>query len=275
MTDNQNGASVITSQTVLKSLDVLDCLATARRPLSAPEIAKLCRMSRPTAYRLLTTLMARGYVRVDEDYNYSLGTKILGLARVVLDTMNLPKMAQPYLHELSQISQETAFMSILDDTKILYIAKEEGPQVQASQAFQMRSNVGTRIDLHMSAMGKAILANLPADEGSALLDRLTLTRYTSHTITNRDALINELEQTRRRGYAIDDCEGDDWVRCVAAPVYNDGGRVLGAISIAGPAHRMTLEYIQHLSGDVIRVTQDLSRQLGRVAPPVPHSQGQA
>lgn len=264
MTDNQNGASVITSQTVLKALDVLDCLATARRPLSAPEIAKLCQISRPTAYRLLTTLMARGYVMVDEDYNYSLGTKILELARVVLDTMNLPKMAQPYLHELSQLSQETAFMSVLDDTKILYIAKEESPQVQASQAFQMRSNVGTRLDLHMSAMGKAILANLPADERSALLARLPLTRYTSHTITDRDALIKELEQTRCRGYAIDDCEGDDWIRCVAAPVYDSGGRVLGAISIAGPAHRMTLEYIQHLSGDVMRVAQELSRQLGRV-----------
>jgi DNA-binding IclR family transcriptional regulator len=270
LTDNQNGASVITSQTVLKSLDVLDCLATNRRPLSAPELAKLCRMSRPTTYRLLTTLMARGYVMVDEDYNYSLGTKILELARVVLDTMNLPKMAQPYLHELSQLSQETAFMSILDDTKILYIAKEEGLQVQTSQAFQMRSNVGTRLDLHMSAMGKAILANLPADERSALLARLTLTRYTSQTITDREALINELERTRRRGYAIDDCEGDDWVRCVAAPVYDDSGRVLGAISIAGPAHRMTLEYIQQLSGDVIRVAQDLSKQLGRVAPSVPH-----
>lgn len=269
MDENQNGTSAITSQTVLKSLDVLDCLAAARRPMSASEIAKLCHMSRPTAYRLLTTLTVRGYVMVDEDYNYSLGTKILGLARVVLDTMNLPKMAQPYLHELSQLSQETAFMSILDDTKILYIAKEEGPQVQASQAFQMRSNVGTHNELHSSAMGKAILANLPADERSALLARLTLTRYTSHTLTDRNALMNELEQTRRRGYAIDDCEGDDWVRCVAAPVYDGGGRVLGAISIAGPAHRMTLEYIQQLSGDVIRVTQALSRQLGQVAASVP------
>jgi DNA-binding IclR family transcriptional regulator len=269
LTENKNGTSVITSQTVLKSLDVLDCLAAARRPLSAPEIAKLCRMSRPTAYRLLTTLMGRGYVMVDDDYNYSLGTKILALARVVLDTMNLPKMAQPYLHELSQLSHETAFMSILDGAKILYIAKEESPHVQDSQAFHMRSNIGTRIDLHMSAMGKAILANLPPAERSTLLNRLTLTRYTNQTITDRDTLIRELEQTRQRGYAIDNCEGDDWVRCVAAPVYDGGGRVLGAISIAGPAHRMTLDYIQQLSGDVIRVTQELSRQLGRVAPEIP------
>ena len=266
MNENKNGAGVITSQTVLKSLDVLDCLAAARRPLSAPKIAKLCQVSRPTAYRLLTTLRGRGYVMVDDDYNYSLGTKILALARVVLDTMNLPKMAQPYLHELSQLSQETAFMSILDGVKILYIAKEESPHVQDSQAFQMRSSVGTRIDLHMSAMGKAILANLSPEERSTLLDRLTLTRYTNQTITDRDTLIHELEQTRQRGYAIDNCEGDDWVRCVAAPVYDSGGRVLGAISAAGPAHRMTLDYIQNLSGDVVRVTQALSRQLGQTPP---------
>lgn len=264
MEEKQNGASAITSQTVLKSLDVLDCLAAARRPLSAPEIAKLCQMSRPTTYRLLTTLMARGYVMVDENYDYSLGTKILGLARVVLDTMNLPKMAQPYLRELSQFSQETSFMSILDDTKILYIAKEEGSQVQASQTFQMRSNVGTRLDLHSSGMGKTILANLPADERIALLDRLPLTRHTDHTITDRAALIEELEKIHQRGYAVDNCEGDDWVRCVAAPVYDGGGRVLGAISIAGPAHRMTLEHVHQLSPEVIRVTQAFSKQLGQV-----------
>lgn len=269
MAENKNGAGVITSQTVLKSLDVLDCLAAARQPLSAPKIAKLCRMSRPTAYRLLTTLMGRGYVMVDEDYNYSLGTKILVLARVVLDTMNLPKLAQPYLHELSQLSQETAFMSILDGVNILYIAKEESPQVQDSQAFQMRSNVGTRLDLHSSAMGKAILANLPPAEGHTLLSRLNLTRYTDQTLTDRNALIRELEQIRQQGYAIDNCEGDDWVRCVAAPVYDSSGRVLGAISIAGPAHRMTLDYIQQLSGDVVRVTQALSRQLGQAVSPLP------
>jgi IclR family acetate operon transcriptional repressor len=153
-------------------------------------------------------------------------------------------------------------MSILDDAKILYIAKEEGPQVQASQTFQMRSNVGTRIDLHSSGMGKAILANLPTDERDALVARLPLTRHSDHTITDRPALIKELEQIRQRGYAIDDCEGDDWVRCVAAPVYDGGGQVLGAISIAGPAHRMTLEHVHQLSAEVIRVTQALSKQLG-------------
>lgn len=184
MEEKQSETSTITSQTVLKSLDVLDCLAAAQRSLSAPEIARLCQMPRPTIYRLLTTLMARDYVMVDENYNYWLGTKILGLARVVLDTMNLPKLAQPYPHKLSQLSQETAFMSILDDTKILYIAKEENPQVQDSLAFQMRSNVGTRIDLHLSAMGKAILANLPADERRALLTKLRLPCYTNHTITD-------------------------------------------------------------------------------------------
>jgi IclR family acetate operon transcriptional repressor len=98
------------------------------------------------------------------------------------------------------------------------------------------------------------------------LDKIILTRYTDHTFTDRNALVHELEQARRRGYAIDDCEGDDWVRCVAAPFYDSSGRVLGAMSVSGPAHRMTLDYLQRLSGDVVRVTQALSRQLGRVAP---------
>ncbi len=270
MIESFSEVNVNTAQTVLKSLDVLDCLATTKRPMSAPEIAKMCGMSRPTVYRLLTSLKARGYVMVDDTYNYSLGTRLLSLARVVLDTMNLPKLAEPYLRELSQLSEETAFLSILDGTKILYIGKEESPQVlQRSPALHMRSNVGTRTDLHASAMGKAILTGLSAEELNMLFEKITLTRYTDHTITDRETLACELEQIRRRGYAIDDCEGDDWVRCVAAPVYDSSGRVLGAMSVSGPAHRMTPDYIQKLSGDVVRVTQALSRQLGQAAPLLP------
>ncbi len=252
------------SGTVIKALDILERLAEGRRAMSAQEIAQACRLSRPTAYRLLTTLMSRGFVRVDDNYQYSLGTRLLSLGRIVLDRIDLQELARPYLHELCAISNETANLSILDGAETLYIGKEESPQSsQTPISVQMRSNIGTRLALHSSAMGKAILAYSTPDARQSLLSRTTpLKRYTLNTITDPDALARELERIRQQGYATDDREVDDGTRCVAAPVFDSGGRVIAAMSIAGPAYRLTLDRLHRLSGDVIRVTQALSRQLG-------------
>lgn len=255
------------SGTVIKALDILECLAQHSRPMTTQEIAKVCAISRPTAYRLLTTLMSRGFVRTDGNYNYVLGTKLLSLGKIVLDGIDLQELARPHLHELCLLSNETANLSILDDTEILYIGKEESPQNSQTPVFvQMRSKIGTRLTAHSSAMGKAILANLSPQEFQDLLSQiLPLKSYTDNTITNPDTLHYELERIRRHGYAIDDREVDDGTRCVAAPVFDSSGHVIAAMSIAGPAYRLTLNHLHQLSKEVIRVTQALSGQLGYVA----------
>jgi len=252
------------SGTVIKALDILECLANYSRPLSTQEIAKACSISRPTAYRLLTTLMSRGFVRTDGNYNYLLGTKLLSLGKVVLDSIDLQELARPHLHELCALSNETANISIVDGVELLYIGKEESPENAQTPVFvQMRSKVGTRITLHSSAMGKAILANLPLEECQTLLNQtLPLRPYTAKTITSLDTLNYELERIRQHGYAIDDREVDDGTRCVAAPVFDSSGRVVAAMSIAGPTYRLSLDRLHQLSKDVIRVTQGLSKQLG-------------
>lgn len=257
------------SGTVIKALDVLECLAQYSRPMSAQEIAKVCEMSRPTAYRLLTTLKSRGFVRIDGNYNYLLGTKLLSLGKIVLDSIDLQELARPHLHELCQISNETANLSIVDGTDLLYIGKEESPQNAETPIFvQMRSRVGTRLTLHSSAMGKAILANLPSAERQTLLTQtMPLKPYTTNTITNLDALTYEFKRIRQHGYAIDDREVDEGTRCVAAPVFDSTGHVVAAMSIAGPTYRLTLDQLHQFSKDVIRVTQALSNQLGYVSIP--------
>jgi DNA-binding IclR family transcriptional regulator len=114
-------------------------------------------------------------------------------------------------------------------------------------------------------MGKAILAHLSAGDLQALLSRITPLRpYTRNTITSLETLTHELERIRQHGYAIDDREVDDGTRCVAAPVFDSTGRVIAAMSIAGPAYRLTLDHLHQLSKEVIRVTQALSHQLGYV-----------
>ncbi len=100
-------------------------------------------MTRPTAYRLLMTLVSRDYVHVDDDSHYSLGYKLLALSQAMLDSMDLPGIAQPFLQHLSAYAQETAYLSILKDTEIIYISKVEGPQ-----AVQLRASVGSRNDIY-------------------------------------------------------------------------------------------------------------------------------
>lgn len=252
------------SGTVIKALNVLDCLAQHRRPMSTQEIARACGMSRPTTYRLLSTLLSRGFVRSDGDYNYSLGTKFLSLGKIVLDSIDLQELARPYLHELCQLSNETANLAILDDTELLYIGKEESLQNSLSPVFvQMRSTIGTRVMLHSTSMGKAILAHLAADQVQAILERTTpLKAYTAQTIIDPTALRRELDRVRERGYAIDDREVDDGTRCVAAPVFDSSGQVIAAMSVAGPAYRLTIEQLTQMALEVMRVAQALSQQLG-------------
>jgi DNA-binding IclR family transcriptional regulator len=249
---------------VIKALDVLECLAEYRRSMSVQEIAKVCGMSRPTTYRLLTTLMSRGFVRVDDNYHYSLGTKLLSFGSIVLDSIDLPELARPFLRELCVISNETAYLSILDGTEIVYVGKEESLRtLQTPISVQMRSSVGMRLPPHCCAMGKSIMAHLPQGECQTLLERIKpLKSFTRLTITDPDALLHELERIRQQAYAVDDREVDDGTSCVGAPIFDSSGRAIAAISIAGPAYRLTLDHLHELSKDVIRVTQALSNQLG-------------
>ncbi len=264
MSDRHDDSDANYSGTVIKALDILACLADHQRPMTAQAIAKACDISRPTAYRLLATLGSRGFVRTDSNYQYSLGTRLLSLGRIVLDSIDLPELARPYLHELCSISNETANLSILDETELLYIGKEESQRTaQMHISVQMRSDVGTRIMPHCSAMGKAILAYLAPATFEALLQKsLPLKVYTSHTIVDPDALRRDLEQIRQQGYAIDDREVDDGTRCVAAPIFDNSGQVKAAMSIAGPTYRLKLDQLHQLSPEVRRVALVLSRQLG-------------
>ena len=245
------------TQTVLKALDILECLATAKRPLTAPEVARLCGMSRPTVYRLLTTLLSRGYVVNVENAHYQLGSKILSLGRGVLDAFDLPELGKPYLQQLSELSNETAYLSILEDTEILYLGK-----VESAHSVRLHSAVGSRMPLHCSAMGKAILAFLPPDEQSALIDRLSLTRFTAQTLTDKASLCRDLALTRARGFSIDNREGDEGVCCVGAPIFDHTGRPFAGVSISGPAYRLPLARLEELAAAVIEATQAISGKLG-------------
>ena len=255
------------ANTVLKSLDLLECLANSDKPLTAPEIAKKCKMSRPTAYRLLATLQSRGYV-TNKEHEYSLGTKILSLSRVILESLDLANEAYPYLRHLSQLSGETTYVSILDGTEILYINK-----VESTQSIRLNCTLGARNPLYCTSMGKSILAYLPEDERDSLLGQIQLRPFTEKTIVDKHELLDVIAVVRQRGYAIDDQEIEDEVNCVGAPIFNHMGYPFAAMSIAGPAFRLSKDKLEELVPYLLEVTQTLSSQFGYQ--PKPHHNGQS
>ena len=256
--DASNEASL--SQTVLKALDILECIALAEQPLSAAEVAKLCNLSRPTAYRLICTLATRGYVAQDDATHYRLGTQALSLSQNVLDSLDLPELARSYLRQLSDITNETTYLSMLDNNEILYLGKAE-----SSQSLRTNTKIGSRNMLHCTSMGKAILAFLPESDQVSLVERLELIGNTNKTITDRAALIEHLATVRAQKFAIDNEESEDGIRCVGAPIFDRSGHVFAAISVSGPAYRLPISRLVALSSLVMDTANTISSRLGYVS----------
>lgn len=256
----QAGREVNRIQSVIKALDIMECLAAAGQPLSAQEVAQRCSLSRPTAYRHLTTLLDRGYVTNCQDSShYQIGAQVLSLSKSFLERLDLPELARADLRELSRVSQETAHLAVLDGTEMLYVGKVDGPQ-----SVRMHSVIGTRNPLYCTAMGKAVLAFLSPEERDMLLREITLAPRTSNTITDRAALATHLELVRTRGFAIDDMENEEGIRCIGVPIFDHTGSVIAAISVSGPAYRLSDSQLQGLSRLVIGASEAISGKLGYV-----------
>lgn len=240
------------SQTVLKALDVLECLAFSGQPLSAPEVAERCGFTRPTTYRLISTLAARGYVASGQDGRYRLGTKMLSLSKRLIENAQLPQLARPDLEKLCQDVGESVHLGVLEDTEVLYVDK-----VESVSAARMYSVVGTRNPLHSTSLGKAILAFLPESERDMLLGRIAYTERTPNTITNRAQLEKHLEEIRLLGYAVDDVENEEGIRCVGVPILGNAGLPIAAISVSGPVIRVTRERV----GEIVAALQETGKRI--------------
>jgi DNA-binding IclR family transcriptional regulator len=202
------------------------------------------------------------FVKQDpETRNYSLGFKLVELGSSLLEQINLRKEAEPFLHTLSQRTKETAYLAILDGTEVVYVEKIEAED--NSIGLRATSKVGQRNAAHSCSLGKVLLANLPERDVDELLPEMSLVQKTENTITDPLQLKDHLSAIRSRGYAIDDEESERGIRCVAAPVRNDIGMTVAAVSVSGPAIRITREKVQEtLKDEVMATALEISKKLG-------------
>ncbi len=246
------------SQTLDRALSALLRIAESEaRGLTLAECTAMLGCSKPTAHRILRTLAARGFLRIDPDRGlYTLGVANLRLGMAFLEHLDLRAEALPLLRELAERTGETVHLGVLDRSDVVYIEK-----VESKHAVRMFSRIGNTMPAYSTGVGKAILAHLPLDELEEALPE-ELEARTSATITDRAELLRHLEEVRRRSYSTDDIENEDGIRCVGAPVFDHTGTVRAGISIAGPATRVTPDRFPEL-GELVRETAlSVSRKIG-------------
>lgn len=245
--------------TLDKGLHILEVLAgdEVSRGLTLTELSRLLDMHRTTLFRFLTTLHARGYVDRDPVTDrYTLGMRSLMLASSFLDNLEVRQVARPFLASLCDEKQELVHLTVLDNGEVVTIER-----VESKQPVALHTEVGVRRPAYCTAAGKAILAYLESSAVDEILER-GLPYITPHTITSADVMRQQLVDVRRDGFALDDGERVLEVRCTAAPVFNHEGNVLGAISLAAPASRMTMEQLSEVGKEVAMTAGLLSRRLG-------------
>jgi len=219
---------------VSKALTLLDAFTAEKPQLTLSELARRAGAHKSSAFRLLSTLEAHGFVeKSPAGRGYRLGWKPLELAGRLLGRYELRELAAPFMEELARKSGEIVHLSILDGSQIVYLDKRG-----RSQPLTVSTTIGGRSPAHASAMGKVLLAGLPAAELQRVLGARRLERFTPTTITDRSRLGRELEAIRRLGFALDSEEAFPGIRCVAAPLRDREGVVRAAISVTAPTQRV-------------------------------------
>jgi DNA-binding IclR family transcriptional regulator/sugar lactone lactonase YvrE len=240
-----------------KALDVLEAVGASSEGLSQAALTARLALPRTTVYRLLATLVARGLLRRDPLRKvYCLGFRCFEMARQAYATPDLVAAAASELRTLRDLTGETSYLATLDGQEVISLDRFDGAHSERSAAA-----LGQRKPVHCTSQGKAILAALEPQARDALLRELNLKPMTPHTISDRRRLQAELKITAARGWSIDDEEIVLGVRCVGAPVVDGAGKVRGAISIAGPAWRLTRERIELLGPEVADAGRRIGAQL--------------
>jgi IclR family acetate operon transcriptional repressor len=235
-----------------RAFELLDHLADAGGQLALTELAELSGLPMPTIYRLMRTLVNRGYVRQEPSKRYTLGPRLIRLGETA--GRLLGSWARPSLARLVDEVGETANMAVLEGDQVVYVE-----QVPSRHSMRMFTEVGRRVNPHCTGVGKALLAQIPEATAREIIGRTGLPAHTPHTITDPAVLMAELAKIRQRGYAVDDGEQELGVRCVAVPVL--GAPALSAISISGPQGRLPQEMINDVVPIMLRVADQLAERL--------------
>ncbi len=247
-----------TPQTIRRAVGFLDLLGTVPQGMSLKQLSESLGLTKSTAHRILSGLVAGGLVEVSPDTRrYRLGLKVVELSAVLLDSMDVREQGKALMQQLGNLSRETVHMGVLDHFEVIFIGHIESPE-----SVRMSLRVGHRAPAHCSSLGKVLLADLDDAELRRFLRGRELPAYTPNTITDPQKLLAVLEEVRVLGYAWDEEENRPGIRCLGAPVRDHAGKAIAAISVSGPAFRFTRERAEEFIGPLLEAAGGISERMG-------------
>lgn len=245
-------------ESLLRGLQVLSLFNRDTGALSLTEIKDAARLSKTTAFRIISTLESVGYLERDlETKKYRPGLKVLQLGFTAISSLEFRQVARPYLRQLSQDVDETVSLSVLDGMDVVYVDR-----VRKQQIVGVVLGIGSRIPAHCGSMGKVMLAHLPEEELAQRLNQ-TLTSCTSHSLVDPAAIEAELNQVHQQGYALNDEELEIGLRAVAAPIWDHTNHVVAAINVTGSVRTISCQrMVEELAPRVCDTAVQISQALG-------------
>lgn len=249
-------------QTLERAFNIIEIMGNADYHLGISEISERSKLPLATTHRIISTLVKLGYVEQNPETNkYTLGVRILQLRGAVISQLNLGVVAMPIMKMLMNRVEETVHLAVYNEGEIVYIERVEGLRTQG-----MYTRIGKRAPAHCTALGKVLLSHLAETLWfDDVVNQHGLKAYSDTTITTVDELKLELQRTKERGYAVDNGETGEKVRCVAAPIHDYTGQAVAAISVSGPQTQVTKDRVTSLGESVCRAAELISAKLGFIS----------
>ena len=247
----------MTIQSLDKGLMLLELIEESRTPLSLQDIWLKLKWNKATIYRMLNTFQMRGYlIKNPASKTYTLGIKVLSLYNSFLSSFDIPQMVKPFLQRIVEETSEEAHIAVALDKRIVFIDRIKSPRMISTN-----SEIGLSMPLHATALGKVYLAYLDPELAMEKLD-LPLKKYSKNTITDIDELLNSFKEIRRNGYALDNGEFEDDMRCIAAPVFKASKTPFAMIGISGLHSNLTPEICQKHGKFIRDISIEISSHIG-------------
>ena len=245
-------------QSVGRALGILRAVAESGDGMTLTDVAQMVGLAPSTAHRLLTTLQQERFVRFDATAHlWQVGVEAFIIGNAFVRTRDVVAMARPYLRRLMEEGGETANLYLEQDGEAICMA-----QVECRQMMRAIARPGGRVKMHCSGAGKAMLGWLPEAEFARVIREHGLKRFTDRTLDTPTRLRRDLKDVRERGYAIDDEEHAVGLRCVAAPVFDEHGRPVAALSLSGPGARIDETRLANIGRLTARIAGEFSAELG-------------
>lgn len=241
-------------------VDVLELISENENPMSITEISHLLNIPKSSTFELLYTLVEKGFLEIADEKlrTFKLGLKLFTVGSAFLRKANLTETARPFLELMMQQAQDTAFLAVENKGNVIYLDKIEAN----TTGIRPTATLGSTNPMTCTGLGKALLATYPIENVIKLIGRGQLIIKTKYSIKTYEELLKELDETKKRGYAIDDRESQEEIFCVAAPIYDYSNKAIAAISIASLAYKMNEKRQEELGKTVVKTALDISARLG-------------